>query len=377
MTPRPSYSCSKGGRLRFAGAIALSALLVACAQTSPPATTSPQPAAAAGDPGFRVVTPAPEGTLQIQIRWPDRTVAAIPYSSNAATIWLYDAAGRDLANATVARPTAGNLSSQVFFRVKATMGVQVVAKLYRELTPGNNSTPVALGTGTVDIYANNVNIVPITMTPLIQPEIATLAPSYGGVGRTVLITGVNFGRNGDVPNITYTVKFTGVRAATSRLSDTEIEATVPAGAVTGQLELMVDGIRKYRNFEVLTALELPQWNLPFQAYRIVPLVVTGTFSDGSKRTVDAVDWSSSVPSVAAVDEYGLLRPIAPGTTVLKASSGQVQSQRTVTVTTTGAVILAEVVVPPSSQASLSVPVTLPTAAPGNLPVHTAPWRVGN
>lgn len=356
------------------GAIALSALLVACTPSAPLATSSSQPQAAVGDPGYRVVTPAPEGTLQIQIRWPDRSVAAIPYSSNAATIWLYDAVGRPMTKATVARPTEGNLSSQVFFRVKATLGVQVVAKLYREVAPTDSSTPVALGTGTVDIYANNVNIVPITITPLVQAEIATLAPAYGGVGRKVLLTGVNFGRT---QNLTCTVKFTGVIAPFTRVNDTEIEATVPAGAVTGPLELSVDGTRKYRNFEVLTALELPLWSLPLQAYRIVPLAVTGTFSDGSKRLVDAVDWSSSVPSVAAVDERGLLRPIAPGTTVVRAASGQVTSQRTVTVKTTGAVIVAEVVVPPSSQSSLSVPVTMPTAAPGNLPVQSAPWRAGN
>lgn len=362
------------------GAIALSALLVACSPSAPPAASAPsalQPQAAAADPGYRVVTPAPEGTLQIQIRWPDREVAAIPLSSNTAILWLYDSAGRPMTTATVGRPKTGNLSSQIFFRVKATLGVQVVAKLYRETTPTNSTTPVALGTGTVDIYANNVNIVPITMTPLIQPEIAMLAPSYGGVGRKVLIQGANFGRT---LSLACTVKFSGVPVPEKdlrRLDDTEIEATVPAGAVTGPIELAVDGIRKYRPFEVMTALELPQWQLPFQAYRIVPLTVTGTFSDGSKRLVDAVDWSSSVPSVADVDENGLLRPIAPGTTVLKAASGLVTDQRTVTVTTTGAVILAVVVVPPSSQSSLNVPVTMPTAAPGNLPVQTAPWRAGH
>lgn len=359
----------------FLGAIALSVLLVACTPSAPLATSQPQPQAVAVDPGYRVVTPALEGTLQIQIRWPDRSVAAIPYSSNAATLWLYDSAGRFMTKATVARPTEGNLSSQIFFRVKATLGVQVVAKLYREAVPTDNSTPVALGTGTVDIYANNVNVVPITMTPLVQPEIATLVPAYGGVGRKVLLTGANFGTPQTV--LARTVKFSGVSAAITHLGDTEIEATVPAGAVTGPLELSVDGIRKYRNFEVMTALELPLWSLPLQAYRIVPLTVTGTFSDGSKRLVDAVDWSSSVPSVASVDENGLLRPIAPGTTVVRAASGQVTSQRTVTVKTTGAVIVAEVVVPPSSQSSLSVPVTMPTAAPGNLPVQTAPWRAGN
>lgn len=359
---------------RAALGLTLSALLAACVQAPLPAPSAVQASSTAVDPGYRIVTPAPEGTLQIQIRWPDRTVLAIPYSSSAAILSLHDAAGRFMTRATVARPTSGNLSSQVFFRVKATMGVQVVAKLYRESAPTDSTTPIALGTGTVDIYANNVNIVPITMTPLVQPAIATLAPAYGGVGCKVLLTGANFGRT---QNLAVTVKFTGVPATLSRLSDEEIEATVPAGAVTGPLELAVDGIRKTRNFEVVTALELPQWQLPFQAYRIVPLTVRATFSDGSKRDVTAVEWSSTVPAVASVDENGLLRPIAPGTTVLKATTGQVQSQRTVTVTTSGAVILAEVVVPPSSQSSLSVPVTMPTAAPGNLPVQTAPWRVSN
>lgn len=349
---------------------ALALLLAACATVPSPATP-PEAPVATEEPGYRLVTPAPEGTLQIQIRWPERSVAAIPLSSNAATIWLYDAAGRFMTKATVARPQTGNLSSQVFFRVKATLGAQVVAKLYRESTPTENSTPVALGTGTVDIYANNVNVVPVTMTPLVQPAIAALAPSYGGVGRRVVILGANFGGS---QQLACAVTFTGVPAPVLEQGDDAIAVTVPAGAVTGDLELAVDGIRKARHFEVLTALTLPEWQLPLQAYRTVPLTVTGTFSDGSKREVDAVEWSSSVPSVASVDDVGYLHPLAPGTTVVTAKSGQVESQRSVTVTTAGAVILAQVVVPVSSQSSLSVPVTMPTAAPGNLPVQTAPWR---
>jgi len=96
--------------------------------------------------------------------------------------------------------------------------------------------------------------------------------------------------------------------------------------------------------------------------------LTGTFSDGSTGSVNAVTWSSSNPSVAVVDQNGLVRDMAPGTTTIQAASGQVVVAASVTSFhgwrgrhdfSDGA---------SAGSASLSVPVTMPAAAPGLLPV---------
>lgn len=327
-------------------------------------------APASQDPGYRLPASSAEGELRIAIRWPERSVQAVPESANSATVWLYDAAGRPMTQATVKRPTEGNLSSQVFFRVKATMGVKVVAKLYRETDPDESSTPIAMGTGNVDIYANNVNFVAITMNPLVEPALGVLTPSYGGVGKEIVISGAFFGENED---LSCTVKFTGIPAVSViRVSDEEIRATVPVGAVSGEVEVAVDGIRKTLPFEVLAGLAFENLNLQQQAYRIVPLTCLGTFTNGSKRQVDALTWSSSNPAAATVDQNGLLRPIAPGVTTIRATSGWVNASALVTVGTTGAVVVAAIKVPESDMATVSVPIDLPSAAPGNLPVSSDP-----
>lgn len=353
---------------KHATLVALSALLVAgCATAIAPVaerTTVSQ------DQGYLLPAERAEGELRLNIRWPERSVQAIPLSANAATVWLYDSAGRPMTQATVQRPTEGNLSSQVFFRVKATMGVKVVAKLYRETTPGENTAPVAMGTGHVDIYANNVNFVAITMDPLVEPALAVLTPSYGGVGKEVVISGAFLGANEDLE---YTVKFTGIPATSvSRISDEEIRATVPEGAVSGEVEVAVDGIRKTLPFEVLADLSFENLNLKHQAYRIVPLTCMGTFTDGSRRQVDALTWSSSDHAIATVDQNGLLRPIAPGTATITAESGEAKAVALVEVGTTGAVVVAAVRVPLSGMTQVGVPIVLPSAAPGSLPVSSDP-----
>lgn len=348
--------------------IALSLLLAGCPRAGlPPAGLSTAPTSS--NQGFLVPSPEAMGTLSIAIRWPDRAVASIPLSANSASLSIYDASGTLIASSSVARPSSGTLSSQVFFRMKATLGARVVARLFREAVPLPTSSPIALGTGNVDIYANNVNVVAITMQPLVQPTIAVLSPNYGGLGRQVVISGGNFGWAAGLP---CSVWFSGVSASFRRISDQEIDAVVPAGAVSGKLAIAVDGVRTDADFRVLTALSLPVLNLPLQAYRSLPLAVSGTFSDASTASVTALSYSSSNPAVASVDTNGLLRPISPGTASIAVASGLVSAQANVTVTTVGAVIVSTLTVPVSAEGSLGVPVALPSAAAGNQPVTSTP-----
>ena len=65
---------------------------------------------------------------------------------------------------------------------------------------------------------------------LVQPEILSFSPTSGGVGTPVTITGNSF--TGATK-----VTFGGVKATFTVKSDTEVDTTVPTGAVTGKIAL--------------------------------------------------------------------------------------------------------------------------------------------
>jgi hypothetical protein len=70
-----------------------------------------------------------------------------------------------------------------------------------------------------------------TVTVPALPEITAFTPSSGPVGTSVTITGTNF-------TGTTAVEFNGTAAVTFTVdSDTQITATVPAGATTGPISV--------------------------------------------------------------------------------------------------------------------------------------------
>lgn len=64
----------------------------------------------------------------------------------------------------------------------------------------------------------------------------------------------------------------------------------------------------------------------------VQFVATGTFSDGTTQDVTGVNWSSSSPAVAAVDNDGIVTAISAGTATLTASVGTVSDTADVNAT---------------------------------------------
>lgn len=300
-----------------------------------------------------------EGTLILQPQ-------GGPLSANSAIFSLYYADGMPMVERTFSSLGA-LLSEQAFFRMRAALGIKVVGKFYRETTPTGASTPIAMGVATVNTYANNLNIHPLPVSAVTQPTLAVASPNYGGVGKVVTLSGANFGH---ADSLDYSVKFAGVSAVANRTSDQLITATVPAGAVNGDLDLFIDGIKTTLQFKLVTALSFrnPLWS--FQSSR--QFAVEATFSDKSTSSVSAVTWSSSNPSVAVVDQNGLVRDVAPGVTTIRATSGQAAAEATITVYTVGGILLASVTIPNQGPASVSVPVTMPSAAPGNLGLISSP-----
>ena len=122
--------------IRLASSLALTSAVAGClgapsvpvSQLATSQVTTPLATAQSGvnaGPGFRTAADEAQGTVAIQINWPDRKGQAIPWSANSAIIYLYDSNGVLLNNGrqVVGRPAAnpsqpliaGSLASQTYF----------------------------------------------------------------------------------------------------------------------------------------------------------------------------------------------------------------------------------------------------------------------
>ena len=100
---------------------------------------------------------------------------------------------------------------------------QIVATVPSGATTG----PVVVTVGT-----QASNGVDFTVTTPSEPTITRLDPTSGAVGTRVTISGINFGSSGSVT-------FNGTTASTSSWRDTQVVATVPSGATTGDVVVTV------------------------------------------------------------------------------------------------------------------------------------------
>ena len=98
--------------------------------------------------------------------------------------------------------------------------------------------PVGATTGPVTITESGTVSNGVTFTVSGPPVITSISPEVGVIGSSVTITGSGFG---SAPSSSV-VTFYGIAASTTIWSDTQIVATVPAGAVTGEVDVKVAGI---------------------------------------------------------------------------------------------------------------------------------------
>jgi hypothetical protein len=98
--------------------------------------------------------------------------------------------------------------------------------------------PSGATTGNVVVTVEGIPSNTITFTVTAPPNISTLTPNSGLVGTMVTIAGTSFGATQG----TSTVTFNGIAATPSNWSDTSITASVPAGASTGNVIVMVSGV---------------------------------------------------------------------------------------------------------------------------------------
>ena len=107
------------------------------------------------------------------------------------------------------------------------------------------------------------------------PTIGSFAPTSGPVGTSVTITGTGFAG-------TTSVRFNGTQAAFSVVSSTQLRATVPAGATSGQISVFTPNgtATSAASFQVTRPPVIDSF-LPPTGLVLTPVTITGEFFTGA------------------------------------------------------------------------------------------------
>ncbi|MBO9541404.1 carboxypeptidase regulatory-like domain-containing protein [bacterium] len=163
---------------------------------------------------------------------------------------------------------------------------------------------------------------PLLELSLDAPVLAAVTPDHGGPGSTVRLTGENFGESAQR---VLQVTFDDTLAVTvRRISDTVIEAVVPAGSTTGQVVVRADGIASEgRPFRVLQSItmEPPYAGIHVgarQALRAVARDTTGVVVPEAQ-----LDWGVGTANVVSRDADHTHTGLSAGWSEVYARSGTV------------------------------------------------------
>ena len=160
--------------------------------------------------------------------------------------------------------------------------------------------------------------------------------------------------NSDTPAVASINASTGLALALT-VGTTNISAN--AGAISDSAQLIV-------GTGSLTGITVTPANPAIPTFLNQQFTAMGTFSDGSSLDITAtVAWSSSNTSVATIAATGLAAPVASGSTNITASYGAITSTVS-TLTVTGGHLVAIVVTPVGSGATVGAGATVQFAATG-------------
>lgn len=147
-------------------------------------------------------------------------------------------------------PTFGGIGIKIILtglNLQAVTIARIGAKDLKIISKTDTQMEVEILTGSVTgkisvISSGNTFETSDNFTIAGTPQITNVNPSSGSIGSVVTITGINFS---GAPDVTFTG---GVKAAVSKATTTEIVCQVPAGAITGKVN--VDGAISPSDFTV-------------------------------------------------------------------------------------------------------------------------------
>jgi len=217
--------------------------------------------------------------------------------------------------------------------------------------------PTGATPGSVIVHASGVDSNGSTFTVVPTPSIASLSPTTGAVGASVTIAGSNFGATQG----TSTVKFNGTTATSiASWGASSIVATVPTGAVTGNVVVALSGVGS--NGKSFTVVAAPSISSLSPVSGVVGTSVSingsnfgttqgsGTVSFNGTAATTITSWASNlvkapVPTGATtgnvvvhtsgVDSNGSTFTMTPNITSLSPSTAAVGASVTVTGTNFG------------------------------------------
>lgn len=158
------------------------------------------------------------------------------------------------------------------------------------------TTPSGTRTGAARVIVGGVSSNTDNTFTVPNPTVSSVTPDNGLIGAQVTIAGTNFG----APQTISIAKFNGVTAAVSSWTDTQIVTTVPAGARSGPVTVLADGLTS--NADVAFALPEPIITAVSPSSGISGSQVTVTGSRFGTATGNALWFGSlAVPIVSWTD----------------------------------------------------------------------------
>jgi hypothetical protein len=146
-----------------------------------------------------------------------------------------------VAQALTAIGTFNDNSTQTLASVSWATSDNTVATLTNDATNHGHAFGVGSGNATVNACMGSIcgtTAITIGTASSAPPSILSLAPSSGGVGTPITISGVGFG----LAQGSSTITFNGIAALPSTWSDSQIVVPVPVGATTGTVVVTVQGV---------------------------------------------------------------------------------------------------------------------------------------
>ncbi len=221
-----------------------------------------------------------------------------------------------------------NLTRQVTWASSNTAVAQIInTGLSRGVAAGTTTITATLGsvTGSTAFNVTNATIVSINVTPAAQSIAVSTTLDFSAAGRF---------SDGTVQNITDDSTWSSDNTAVATIAAPPTAAGVSPG--TANISATFNGVSGSAPLTVTTATISSIAVTPATA-ELVPntflnCVATATLSDGTTQVITGiVNWSSSNPAVASVDNVGSVSAIAGGNAVISAQLGAVTGNSTIVV----------------------------------------------
>ncbi|TDX00763.1 IPT/TIG domain-containing protein [Dinghuibacter silviterrae] len=171
------------------------------------------------------------------------------------------------------------------------------------------NAPAGVKTGPVDVTINNEKTVGPVFTEVPFPTIATVTPTSGLAGATVVITGANFS---SVPTENQ-VLFNGTPAVVQSASGTQLTVTAPAGATSGAITLSVNQQQvtgPVFKFQVLNIT----WITPNNGLAGNTVIISGNGFDATTPANDKVFFNGLPATVTSAQDTQLVVTVPAGVT---------------------------------------------------------------